>query len=148
MSATRRRFLEIVGGAAAASAAAAAGYGCSSSASAIGDVAAGNVSALPVGTLEVVGSDPVCIARDSGGVYAMTLTCTHAGCDIGQGGTLTPTLITCPCHGSQFDGNGNVVRGPATSPLAHYAVSVDASGNLTIHGGTEVGETTRLAITA
>jgi Rieske Fe-S protein len=140
VSATRRRFLEMVGGAAAASVS-----GCSSS-SAIGDVSAGNVSAVPVGTLAVVGSEPVCIARDAGGVYAMTLTCTHAGCDIGQGGTLTPSLITCPCHGSQFDGNGNVVRGPASSPLVHYAVSVDGSGDLTIHGGTEVTETTRLAV--
>ena len=141
MSATRRRFLEIVGGAAAASV-----HACSGSAAPIGDVAAGNVSALPVGTLEAVESDPVCIARDGSGVYAMTLTCTHAGCNIGQGGTLTPTLLTCPCHGSEFDGNGNVVRGPAASPLVHYAVSVDATGNLTIHGGTEVDETTRLAI--
>ncbi len=108
----RRRFLEMVGGAAAASLG-----GCSSSAAPLADVSAGAVSALAVGSLEAVAGQAVCIARDAGGVYAMTLTCTHQGCNIADGGTVTAALIECPCHGSQFDANGNVVRRPATSPL-------------------------------
>jgi cytochrome b6-f complex iron-sulfur subunit len=141
--ATRRRFLELVGGAAAVGVA-----GCSSSSGpvGVGDVSAGPVSALLVGTLKPVGTQPVCIARDAGGVYARTLTCTHQGCNIADGGTVTESLIECPCHGSQFDANGDVVRGPAASPLVHYAVSADATGELTIHGDTEVSESTRLAV--
>jgi cytochrome b6-f complex iron-sulfur subunit len=141
---TRRRFLEMVGGACAASLA-----GCSSGSASpapIGDVPAGNASALTVGTLVPVASEPVCIGRDAGGIYAMTLTCTHQGCDIGNGGTVSFAMIRCPCHGSQFDANGNVVNGPAETPLVHYAVSQDTAGNLTIHGGTEVSESTRLAV--
>lgn len=140
---TRRRFLEIVGGAAAASLCACSGPAAPAP---IGDVAAGAVSALPVGTLAPVDGEPVCIARDTGGVYAMTLTCTHQGCNIASGGTVSAALIQCPCHGSRFDANGNVLAGPASAPLVHYAVSVDTAGNLTIHGGTEVSAATRLAV--
>ena len=112
----------------------------------VGDVAAGNVSAVPVGTLETVGSEPVCIARDSGGVYAMTLTCPHAGCDIGQTGSVSPQGLVCGCHGSEFDANGNVVRGPASQPLDHFAVTVDASGNLSINGTEVVAASQRLKV--
>jgi Rieske Fe-S protein len=112
----------------------------------VGDVPAGTVAELPVGSLNVVGTEPVCIGRDAGGVYAMTLTCTHAGCDIGQHGTVSPRGLFCGCHGSQFDANGNVVQGPATQPLDHFAVTVDASGNLTIHGGQIADASQRLAV--
>jgi Rieske Fe-S protein len=138
---TRRRFLEMVGGAAAL-----AVGGCSAaSPGAFGDVAAGTASALPVGTVRPVSGEPVCVARDAKGVYAMTLTCTHQGCDLSQG-SVSAEGIRCPCHGSTFDANGDVTRGPATSPLAHFAVSIDPGGNLTIHGGTEVEASTRLAV--
>lgn len=110
----------------------------------MGDVPAGNVSELPIGTLNVVGSEPVCIGRDPSGIYAMTLTCTHAGCDMAQHGTVSAQGIACGCHGSEFDPNGDVVRGPATQPLAHFAVTVDASGNLTIHGDQIVAASQRL----
>jgi cytochrome b6-f complex iron-sulfur subunit len=126
---TRRRFL-VIGGAAVAVG------GCSSSATSpvqVGDVPAGGVAQLAVGSLSVVGTEPVCIGRDAAGVYAMTLTCTHAGCDIGQSGTVSAQGLFCGCHGSEFDVDGNVTRGPATQPLAHFDVTVDASGNLTIH---------------
>jgi len=108
----------------------------------LGDVPAGTVASLSIGSLRSVGGEPLAIGRDSGGVYAMTLTCTHAGCEvnvIGQG-------IVCPCHGSRFDANGNVVSGPAPSPLDHFAVSADGSGNLTIHTGTVVDSGFRLKV--
>jgi Rieske Fe-S protein len=127
-----------------------AGVGCVASAVqpvSVGDVAAGNVSSLPVGSLRVVGDQPVCIGRDSGGVYAMTLTCTHAGCDIGSTGEVSPSGLVCGCHGSRFDANGNVVSGPARLPLDHFEVSADGSGNLTIHGGQVVDASQRLAVT-
>ena len=88
----------------------------------------------------------MCIGRDSGGVYAMTLTCTHAGCDIGQTGSVGPQGLFCGCHGSEFDANGSVVRGPASRPLDHFAVTADSAGNLTIHGGQTVSAGTRLAV--
>jgi len=139
---SRRRFLALAGAAAAVG-------GCSSPAVPpvqVGDVQAGNVTDLAVGSLDVVGSDPVCIGRDAGGFYAMTLTCTHAGCDIGQRGTVSAQGLVCGCHGSEFDANGNVTRGPATQPLDHFAVTVDATGNLIIHGDQIVDASQRLTV--
>jgi cytochrome b6-f complex iron-sulfur subunit len=138
----RRRFLVIAG-------AAAATGGCSSpgaSPAQVGDVQAGNIAQLAVGSLEVVASEPVCIGRDSAGVYAMTLTCTHAGCDMGMFGSVSPQGIYCGCHGSEFDANGNVVRGPASRPLDHFDVTVDGSGELTVHSDQIVSTSQRLTV--
>jgi cytochrome b6-f complex iron-sulfur subunit len=139
---TRRRFLALAGATAAVG-------GCSSSAASpaqVGDVQAGRVSQLAVVSLSVVGTEPVCIGRDAAGVYAMTLTCTHAGCDIGQSGTVSAQGLFCGCHGSEFDVDGNVTRGPATQPLAHFDVTIDASGNLTIHSDQVVDASQRLTV--
>jgi cytochrome b6-f complex iron-sulfur subunit len=143
----RRRFLVLAGvGVGGAAGAVACGPAASVAPASVGDVPAGNVSSLPVGSLRAVSGEPVCIGRDSGGVYAMTLTCTHAGCDIGATGDVSPSGLLCGCHGSRFDANGNVVSGPAPSPLDHFAVTVDSSGNLTIHGGQVVDAGQRLAV--
>src|SRR5260221_14326830 len=142
---SRRRFLALAGSAAATGA-------CSSSAPAppasIGDVQTVNVSALAPGSLEPVGTTPVCIGRDASGVYAMTLTCTHMGCNIGQspGGMVSAQGLVCGCHGSRFDANGNVTNGPASQPLTHFNVTVDANGVLTIHGGQTVDAHQRLNV--
>lgn len=57
---------------------------------------------------------------------AFTSICTHQQCDVNDfsGGT-----INCPCHGSQFDTNGQVVRGPAPLPLQEFITSFDVSAN-------------------
>lgn len=138
----RRTFLKLVGCAAATNACSVGGVPAAN----VGDVAAGNASALAVGALTAVPGDPVCVGRDANGVYAMTLIFTHQGCDIGQHGSVSGAGLYCNCHGSSFDAQGNVVGGPAPSPLAHFAVSADAAGNLTIHTDIEVGPTTRLMV--
>ena len=138
----RRCFLALVGSAAATG-------GCTSAVvqpAPVGDLQAGNVSSLPVGTLLPLDGQPVCVGRDERGVYAMTLTCTHAGCDIGQTGQVSGQGLRCGCHGAEFDTNGNVLRGPAPASLDHFAVSVDMQGNLTVHGGEIVSQDQRLSV--
>lgn len=142
----RRRFLVLAGVGMGTAGAVACGPGAGVQPASMGDVPAGNVSNLPVGSLRALDGQPACIGRDSGGVYAMTLTCTHAGCDIGATGDVSPSGLLCGCHGSRFDANGNVVSGPAPSPLEHFAVSVDQAGELTIHGGQVVDAGQRLAV--
>jgi cytochrome b6-f complex iron-sulfur subunit len=146
LSSSRRRFLKII----AVGAAGAAGASCGSpgSAESIGDVDAGNVKNLPVGTLRAVGSEAVAIGRDKSGVYAMTLTCTHAGCNMATQGQVSNTGAECGCHGSIFDVNGAVVAGPARAPLEHFAVEISAAGEITIHGDTSVSAATRVAAPA
>jgi Rieske Fe-S protein len=133
----RRAFLKIL--------AAAPVLACSSASGApatFGDVAAGNVSATMVGTLSVVPNAPAILARDDQGLYAMTITCPHQGCDVSPSGS----TLECPCHGSRFDSNGNVLQGPANTGLVHFAVSVDASGGITISGGTRVTSSVRTPV--
>jgi cytochrome b6-f complex iron-sulfur subunit len=143
---SRRLFLKLVVASSAASALGGCGGGGGTSAEAFGDASAGNVSDLPVGSIRAVPNAPAFIARDQDGLYAMTSTCTHAGCDLIASGVITAQGIDCRCHGSVFDKDGSVVSGPATNPLEHFAVSVDPSGAITVHGGTQVSQSTRTPI--
>ena len=109
-----------------------------------GDLAAGNVSSLPVGGLNALPNQSVAIGRDAMGVYALTLICTHQGCTAAPATTNGVRQINCPCHGSQFDRNGAVVRGPAARPLVHFSVTIDAAGNIVVHSNTQVGAAVRV----
>ena len=58
--------------------------------------------------------------------YAFGDTCTHRGCSLAEG-DLAATVVTCPCHGSQFDvTTGEVLRGPAREPVRSYPVRVES----------------------
>ena len=60
----------------------------------------------------------VVIIREREELYALSLLCTHLGCTV----TVTPTDLLCPCHGSVYDRQGRVLKGPATRPLTRYRV--------------------------
>jgi Rieske Fe-S protein len=105
-----------------------------------GPIQAGNVSAVAVGSLRRVSS--VILGRDAGGLYAMSAACTHMGCAV----TVSGTALSCPCHGSAFDANGAVTRGPAGSPLRHYAVMLAADGSITIDATMPVAANVRTAV--
>lgn len=61
---------------------------------------------------------------------ALTTICTHQTCTISN---VSGNVYTCPCHGSQFDPSGRVVRGPAAAPL-HVFQSALLNNVLTING--------------
>lgn len=85
----------------------------------------------------------VVVARDANGVYGMSAVCTHAGCLLDDGAQTIAAGLGCPCHGSTFDGNGAVTRGPAGTPLPHYAVTIAADGSITVDGSMPVSADTR-----
>lgn len=140
----RRRFLSIAGSSAGAVLVAGAVPACGGQNAPFGKVAAGNVSALPVGTLLVVGQ--VIVARDAQGVYGMTAICTHMGCTVHDVGHILDDGAHCACHGSTYDSNGAVTHGPATRPLQHYAVTIAADGTLTVDGDQPVAVDTRTPV--
>jgi len=105
---------------------------------------AGNISELQVGALLVMSN--VVVARDANGVYAMSAVCTHAGCLLDDGSQTITAGLSCPCHGSTFDGSGAVTHGPAGIPLQHYAVTIASDGTITVDGSAPVSAGTRTAI--
>lgn len=135
----RRTFLKML----AAAPVVACGGGSGAPAS-FGTVTAGNVSATSVGSLTVVANAPAILGRDQDGLYAMTSTCTHQGCEVEPSASDT---LFCPCHSSRFDRNGKVLGGPAPSPLVHFAVSIDGDGNITVDGAKQVGASVRTQVT-
>jgi nitrite reductase/ring-hydroxylating ferredoxin subunit len=66
----------------------------------------------------------IAVARVADRIYALDDLCTCPGqpCSL-SGGLLRGTTVMCQCHGSTFDiATGAVMTGPATRPLAVYAV--------------------------
>lgn len=84
----------------------------------------GSVEDYPNDSWHVVGNGAgrVVVARDDTGLYAYSARCTHGDCDVALVDAFGRTR--CPCHGAEFDGNGQVTRGPATVDLPHVAVAV------------------------
>jgi glycine/D-amino acid oxidase-like deaminating enzyme/nitrite reductase/ring-hydroxylating ferredoxin subunit len=52
---------------------------------------------------------------ESGALHAVSLRCTHLGCLLRF--NAAERSWDCPCHGSRFDVDGNVLEGPAVQPL-------------------------------
>jgi Rieske Fe-S protein len=78
-------------------------------------------AAADVGVGEARIIDGTVVSQPSAGVYkGFVARCTHAGCALAikDGG------IECPCHGSKFNFDGTVARGPATQPLKARPVTV------------------------
>jgi cytochrome b6-f complex iron-sulfur subunit len=86
------------------------------------------------GTLLVLPEQKLFVARNALGFFAMSATCTHLGCMtrfMGADG------IFCPCHGSHFNLDGQVVGGPAPRPLPRYHLSF-ADGQLVVDTARQV----------
>jgi cytochrome b6-f complex iron-sulfur subunit len=67
------------------------------------------------------------------GFTALWQTCPHLGCRVPQ--CTTSQWFECPCHGSQYNRNGEKKGGPAPRGMDRFPGTVDASGNLLINTG-------------
>jgi len=84
----------------------------------VNEVATGEIRAYDVAGIKVD------VANVEGQLYAFDDTCTHRGCSLASG-KLDGTIVTCPCHRSQFDvTSGAVLRGPATRPVRSRPVQI------------------------
>lgn len=85
------------------------------------------------GSLKVVpkgGSDPIYIlALGSRRFAAVSPICTHLGCTV----EIEQSRLVCPCHGSNYDREGRVLRGPAEEPLMRYGAELTPDDVLVIN---------------
>jgi cytochrome b6-f complex iron-sulfur subunit len=88
----------------------------------------GAVENFPAGSTTFRLEIPAVIYNDNGVLRALRLTCTHLGCVPEAAGD----LLQCPCHGSEFDREGKVVRGPATRPLQALEVEISPDGQVSV----------------
>jgi cytochrome b6-f complex iron-sulfur subunit len=83
----------------------------------------------------------VAIFRDEQGVYAISRVCTHLGCIVKP----TESGFECPCHGSRYDPDGMVTKGPAPRPLQWLEVKQQA-GTLYVDEGARVPSGTKVKV--
>lgn len=68
------------------------------------------------GAVVRVGGHHCAVHRDEdGSIHAVSARCTHMGCLVGF--NRAERTWECPCHGSRFTPDGEIVQGPATKPL-------------------------------
>src|SRR3989338_8402984 len=95
---------------------------------------AGKPEDYPIGVSEKwKKAQRVWVIRKPEGFYCFWARCTHLGC--------TPNWFEaegrfkCPCHGSNFNRDGDVIAGPAPKPLWRCAMNVADDGQLFIDKG-------------
>jgi cytochrome b6-f complex iron-sulfur subunit len=95
----------------------------------------GPESSFPLGSRTVLPEIPALLVRSQQGFTAISLVCTHLGCTVESRGTNSPAAFVCNCHGSRYDKDGLVTKGPAVQPLATLVVEHTADGNLIVIKG-------------
>jgi cytochrome b6-f complex iron-sulfur subunit len=92
---------------------------------------AGKAAEYPMGvSTKWLNEQRVWIIRTPKGFYSLWARCTHLGC--------TPNWFNdqnrfrCPCHGSNYTIDGDVIAGPAPRPLWRPAVELASTGDLII----------------
>lgn len=56
---------------------------------------------------------------EDGTVVALSTVCTHSGCEV----RVMPHSFQCPCHGSEYAEDGEVIEGPAAQPLQQFELT-------------------------
>jgi len=92
---------------------------------------AGKIEGYNPDSVTYIKEQNVFIVRNKEGQFtALSAVCTHLGCTTswksGQG------IITCPCHGSKYDKNGEVIDGPAPKPLPKFAMALDENRQIIV----------------
>jgi len=76
------------------------------------------------------------VVRQESTFHVISAVCTHLGCTVQWRGE----EFDCPCHGSRFRPDGNVIGGPAPRPLAWYEVVQAPDGRLEVDTSTPVAQ--------
>ena len=76
-----------------------------------------------------LGSTPIRVFRTGQTSFkALSRICTHQGCTINWQNSASK--FKCPCHGSEFNQSGSVIKGPASSSLQSFTTQFDSQTNI------------------
>lgn len=73
----------------------------------------GPASDYPEGSRTMLKNVPALLIHGPEGFTALSLTCPHLGCTV----DLKTDYMECPCHGSRYTPNGELLHGPANRGL-------------------------------
>jgi menaquinol-cytochrome c reductase iron-sulfur subunit len=116
-------------------------------------------SEFPEG-LKFLPDERVLVFREGNTFHAISAVCTHLGCTVRAEPLANPQMtdadgaplklthrFLCPCHGSQYQGDGTNVAGPAPKPLAWFRLSIAPDdGQVVIDLADQVGRDFRLTL--
>lgn len=71
--------------------------------------------------MSVAGQKVAAFRGDDGALRAVSTRCTHLGCQVRW--NAAERTWDCPCHGSRFGVEGEVLNGPAVRPLPRRSVT-------------------------
>ncbi len=70
----------------------------------------------------------IVVRKDDNSLSALNPSCPHQQCTVEwQSGS---NNLSCPCHGSEFTTDGNVISGPAQTSLSNYEVKEEGDSIL------------------
>jgi nitrite reductase/ring-hydroxylating ferredoxin subunit len=89
-------------------------------------VTTGLVADFPMMTITPFDTERFVLVRfEDGGFLALSTRCTHLGCTAGWHEERQRFL--CPCHGSEFQRDGTVLKPPAPRPLDRFAITIESN---------------------
>lgn len=68
----------------------------------------------------------IVVKESSGDLKMFSSKCPHLGCRINK---MDNGVITCPCHGSTFNTDGSIIKGPAANSLKELNFELNETGN-------------------
>src|SRR5512143_1687110 len=84
------------------------------------------------------------VRAKEGYFYALSAVCTHLGCIANW--KPEENAVACPCHGSRFDREGNVIAGPAPRRLPRFQLALDELGMLIVDKSVVVSDDVTLKV--
>lgn len=89
----------------------------------------GEAAHYPADSRTVRADIPAVIYNRAGKFVAYSLTCTHLGCTVEE----NSAGFACPCHGSAYDKDGALLKGPAQKRLQRLRVESLEDGTLKLY---------------
>jgi cytochrome b6-f complex iron-sulfur subunit len=89
----------------------------------------GTIDNFPEG-VDFLADRRIFVVREKNLIRVVSAVCTHLGCTVNW--VAERNRWECPCHGSVFNNEGMVIRGPARRPLPWYEVSLTPAGRILV----------------